>query len=168
MLIVHDRVGVAHLGRPSAPYLSLGVRLSHPIDFRKPIGLSWQRSRCLGLSMSRWGRWRAAYARWHLVSHTWCAVVVGHTQTTSRVTRRHFVEQGASNRSGRVPSYPIRIEWGRERVFAPSFHLSPITVPFPTVVPLSLSRRRERAFTPFLCLFLICRLFSSFLLTKSV
>ena len=47
----------------------------------------------------------------------------------------------------------------------PSFRLSPIVAP---VVPLSLSRGRERASILFLRLFLIYRLFSFFLLTKSV
>ena len=32
VLVVHDGVGMAHMGHPSAPYLSLGIRLSHPID----------------------------------------------------------------------------------------------------------------------------------------
>ena len=32
MSVIHDKVGIAHMGHPSAPYLSLGIRLSHPID----------------------------------------------------------------------------------------------------------------------------------------
>ena len=32
MLVVHDGVDMAYMGRPFAPYLSLGVFLSRPID----------------------------------------------------------------------------------------------------------------------------------------
>ena len=32
MLVVHDEVSMAHMGHPSAPYLSLDVRLSCWID----------------------------------------------------------------------------------------------------------------------------------------
>ena len=64
------------------------------------------------------------------------AVVAGHTQAMSHLTRRHSIRQGASHRSRCVPSYPIRIEWGKGEGFSPSsFHLSPITAPFPTDVP---------------------------------
>ena len=107
--------------------------------------------------------------QWRLVSCARCVVVVGHTQGMSRLTRRRSIEQGASHRSGRVPSYPIRIEWGKEEDFLPpSFFLSLIAAPFPTIVPLSLSRGRERASVPFLHLFLICRLFFFFLFTESI
>ena len=37
MLIVHDRVGMAHMGHPFAPYLSLGVLLSRLIDLGSPM-----------------------------------------------------------------------------------------------------------------------------------
>ena len=37
MLIIHDGVGMAHMGRPSAPYLALGILLSHPIDSGSPF-----------------------------------------------------------------------------------------------------------------------------------
>ena len=38
MLIVHDGVGVAYMGRPFAPYLSLGVFfLSRSIDLGSPM-----------------------------------------------------------------------------------------------------------------------------------
>ena len=47
------------------------------------------------------------------------AVVVGHTQATSCLTRRRSVEQGVSHRSGRIPSFPIRIEWGKGEGFSP-------------------------------------------------
>ena len=47
------------------------------------------------------------------------AIVVGHTQAMSHLTRRHSIGQGASHRSGRVPSYPIRIEWGKGEGFSP-------------------------------------------------
>ena len=37
MLVVHDGVGMAYMGRPFAPYLSLGVFLSHSIDLGSPM-----------------------------------------------------------------------------------------------------------------------------------
>ena len=37
MLVIRDRVGMAHMGCPSGPYLSLGVRLSRPIDSGSPL-----------------------------------------------------------------------------------------------------------------------------------
>ena len=79
MLVIRDGVGMAYMGRPFAPYLSLGVFLSRLIDFRKPDGLSWRRSHVLGFSKSRLGKRRAAYMRWRFGSCVWSAVVVGHT-----------------------------------------------------------------------------------------
>ena len=57
--------------------------------------------------------------RLHLVSRAHRAVVVGLAQAMSRLTRHRLVGQGASHRSGRVPSYPIRIEWGKGEGFSP-------------------------------------------------
>ena len=37
VLVVHDGVGMAHMGHPFAPYLSLGARLSRPIDSGSPL-----------------------------------------------------------------------------------------------------------------------------------
>ena len=37
MLVIHDGVGMAHMGRPTAPYLSLGGCLSRPIDSGSPL-----------------------------------------------------------------------------------------------------------------------------------
>ena len=37
MLVVHDGVGVAYMGCPFAPYLSLGVFLSCSIDLGSPM-----------------------------------------------------------------------------------------------------------------------------------
>ena len=69
------------------------------------------------------GRLRAV-ALWFLCptcGSCWRAVVVGHAQATSRLIRRHFVGQGASHRSGCVPSALN----GKERgFFAPPFCLS--------------------------------------------
>ena len=51
------------------------------------------------------------------------AVVVVHTQAMSRLTRRCSVCQCAPHRSGCVPSFPIRIEWGKvffALIFCPS------------------------------------------------
>ena len=41
VLVVRDGVGMAYMGRPFAPYLSLGV-FPKPFDrLKKPNGLSW-------------------------------------------------------------------------------------------------------------------------------
>ena len=37
MLVVCDGVGMAYMGRPFAPYLSLGVFLSHSINLGSPM-----------------------------------------------------------------------------------------------------------------------------------
>jgi len=87
--------------------------------------------------------------------------VVGHTQATSRLTRRHLVGQGVSHRSGRVPLYPIRIEWGKGDGFPPN----PLSSP--NYYASSLNRGRERAFVPFLRLFSI-RYLSSFFFAKCI
>ena len=97
-----------------------------------------------------------------LVSRAQRAVAVGHTQAISRLTKHRLVGRVASHQLGHVLLYPICIEWGREKVFRPN------PSPFPNCCAFSLNRGRERAFIPFLCLFLICRLFSFFLLAKSV
>ena len=111
--------------------------LPEPSDrLRKPDGLSWVEIPWLGLSKSYLRRRRPACAWWCFGSCARRAVVVGHTQAMSRLTRRRSIGQGASHRSGRILSYPIRIEWGKGEGFSPSsFHLSPITAPFPTNVP---------------------------------
>ena len=72
----------------------------------------------LGFSKSRLGTWGAACVRWCFGSCARRAVVVGHTQATSRLTRHHSIGQCASHRSGRVPSFPIRIEWGKGESFS--------------------------------------------------
>ena len=54
MLIVHDRVDMAHMGRPFAPYLSLDVRLSHPIDSESPLVSSGWRSRSWAFPSPAW------------------------------------------------------------------------------------------------------------------
>ena len=53
-LVVRDGVGVACMGRPSAPYLSLGVRLSHPIDSGSLLVSPRQRSYCWALPSLAW------------------------------------------------------------------------------------------------------------------
>ena len=35
--IIHDGVGITRMGHPTAPYLSLGSGLSHPIDLGDPL-----------------------------------------------------------------------------------------------------------------------------------
>jgi len=72
-----------------------------------------------------------------------------------------------SHRSARVPSYPIYIKWKGRGFFAPLFCLFPIDVPSPTAAPFSLSRRREKVFALFFCLFLICRILSFSFLSRA-
>ena len=45
MLVIRDGVGMAYMGRPFAPYLSLGVYLERFDRLRGPNGLSRRRSR---------------------------------------------------------------------------------------------------------------------------
>ena len=54
-----------------------------------------------------------------LVSRARRAVVVGHAQASSHLSRHRLVGQGVSHRSGRIPSFPIRIEWGKGEGFSP-------------------------------------------------
>ena len=54
---------------------------------------------------------------WRSVSRARHAVVVGHAYATSRLTRHCSVRQGTSHWSGHVPSFPIRIEWGKGEGF---------------------------------------------------
>ena len=78
----------------------------------------------LGFSKSRLGMQRAAYVWWrfsfrarscdsggpypgHILSH----------QAAFCLTRRRSVGQRASHQSGCVPSFPIRIEWGKGESF---------------------------------------------------
>ena len=53
-LVVHDGVSVAHMGRPFAPYLSLDVRMSRPINSRSPLVSLWRRSCCWALPSLAW------------------------------------------------------------------------------------------------------------------
>ena len=78
MLIVHDGVGMAYMGHPFAPYLSLSVFLSRSIDLGS-LMVSPGGDPILGFSKSRLGIQGATYGRWHFGSYTRCAVVVGHT-----------------------------------------------------------------------------------------
>ena len=97
--------------------------------------VSPSRGPILGFSKSRLGMRGVACVRWCFGSSARRAVVVGHTQAMYCLTRRCSVGQGVSHRSGCVPSYPIRIEWGKGEGFSPpSFGLSPIAAPFPTAV----------------------------------
>ena len=66
------------------------------------------------------------------------------------------ISQGMSRR------IPFTLNGGRERVFRPN------PLPFPNYCAFSLNRGRERAFVSFLCLFLVYRLLSFFLLAKTV
>ena len=54
MLVVRDGVSMAHMGRPFAPYLSLGVFLSRPIDSGSPMVSPGQRSRSWAFPSPAW------------------------------------------------------------------------------------------------------------------
>ena len=76
MPIVRDRVGIAYMGRPFAPYLSLGVFLSRSIDLGS-LMISPGGDPILGFSKSRLGKRRATYVQWRFGSCARHAVVVG-------------------------------------------------------------------------------------------
>jgi len=79
VLVVHDRVGMAHMGHPFAPYLSLGVFLSCSIDFGSPIvSLGW-RSHSWAFPSSTWEGGGPLACGGALFLTPGCAVVVGHT-----------------------------------------------------------------------------------------
>ena len=102
--------------------------------------------------------------RWRFGSCARHSVVVGHTQATSRLIRSRSIGQGVSHRSWRISSALN----GKERgFFAPPFRLSRSARPSLTDVPFSLSRRREKVFTLFFRLFLICRLLSFSFLSRA-
>ena len=79
VLVVRDGVGMAYMGRPFAPYLSLGVFLSRSINLGSPMVSPGGDPVVLGFSKSCLGMRRAAYVRWRFGSHARRAVVVGHT-----------------------------------------------------------------------------------------
>ena len=78
VFVVRDRVGMAHMGCPSAPYLSLGICLSCLIDLGSPLVSPLVEILLLGPSKSCLGRQRDACTWLRLVSHAWHVVVVGH------------------------------------------------------------------------------------------
>ena len=78
MLVVHDGVSMAYMGRPFAPYLSLGVYPGHSIDLGSPM-VSPGGDPILGFSKSRLGMRRAACCGDALVFMLGHAIVVGHT-----------------------------------------------------------------------------------------
>ena len=55
MLVVRDGVGMAYMGRPFAPYLSLGVYPERFDRLRGADGLSWRRSHFWGFPSLAWG-----------------------------------------------------------------------------------------------------------------
>ena len=167
---------MAYMGHPFAPYLSLGVFLSRSINLGSPMVSLGGDPIILGFFQVLHGE---AESCLHVVALGFLRPVCGsggpypgHVlsyQAAFCLTRRCSVGHCASHQSRCFPSFPIRIEWGkREGFLPPSLRLSPISAPCPTVVPLSLSRGRERASILFLHLYLICRLFFFFLLAKSI
>ena len=119
MLVVHDGVGMTYMGHPFAPYLSLGVFLCRSIDLGSPMVSPDGDPVVWVFPSPTWGGGESPACGDALVFCAQRAVVVVHTQAMSRLTRRCSVEQGASHQLGHVPSYPICIKWGRERVFRP-------------------------------------------------
>ena len=83
MLVVRDRVSMAYMGHPFAPYLSSVFILSDSIDSEGPT-VSPGGDLILGFSRSGLGKRGAACVRWRFGSCAWhavvvgCAVVVGH------------------------------------------------------------------------------------------
>ena len=78
VFVIHDGDGMAHMGRPTAPYLSLGIHLSRPIDLGSLLVSPLMEISLFGPFKSCLGRQRAVCVRLCLVSCARHAVVVGH------------------------------------------------------------------------------------------
>jgi len=79
MLVVRDRVGMAHMGRPFAPYLSLDVFLSRSIDLGSPMVSLGRRSHSWAFPSSTWEGGGPPAHGGALFLTPGRAVVVGHT-----------------------------------------------------------------------------------------
>ena len=77
VLVVRDRVGMAYMGRPFAPYLSLDVFLSCSIDLGSPMVSPSEDPVVLGFFKSRLRRQRVACMWWRFGSYAHRVVVVG-------------------------------------------------------------------------------------------
>ena len=139
--IIRDGVGVAYMGRPFAPYLSLGIRLSRPIDSGSPLVSPGRRSRCWAL-VHHLRMVAPCFSRLACGSGGPC---LGHVSSN----------QASSHRAGRIPSvrthlvvFPSALNRERERVFCPN------PLPFSYYCISSLNMGRERVHIPFLRLFL--------------
>ena len=153
---------MAHMGHPSAPYLSLSIRLSHPIDSESPLVSPRRRSYCWALPSLAWEGGGPLACGCAFFPRPVCGSggpCLGHVPSN----------QTSSHRAGHIPSvttppikFPSALNRGRERVFCPN------PSPFSNCCISSLNRGRERFLVLFLHLFLSCRLSSLFLLTECV
>ena len=109
---------MAYMGHPFAPYLSLGVFLSRSINLGSPMVSPGGDPVVWVFSSPAWEGGEPPARGGALFLMPDRAVMVGHTQATSRLTRRRSVGQGASHQSGCVPSFSIRVEWGKGEGFS--------------------------------------------------
>ena len=96
MFVVRDGVGMAYMGCPFAPYLSLGIFLSCSIDLGSPMVSPGRRSHGWAFPSPTWEGEGAPVHGGALVVVPGRAVVVGYTQATSCLTRHRSVGQCAS------------------------------------------------------------------------
>ena len=87
MLVVRDGVGMAYMGRPFALYLSLGVFLSHSINLGSLMVSPGGDSVVWVFPSPAWGGGELPARGGALFFTPGHAVVVGHTQATSCLTR---------------------------------------------------------------------------------
>ena len=90
MLIIRDGVSMAYMGCPFASYLCLGVDTERFDRLRGPVGLPAEISFLVSPGLS-WGSGEPPACGDALVFTPGRAIVVGHTQATSRLTRRRSV-----------------------------------------------------------------------------
>ena len=79
MLVVHDGVGMAHMGRPFAPYLSLSIFLSRSIDLGSPMVSLGRRSHSWAFPSPTWEGGGLPTRGGALFLAPGRSVVVGHT-----------------------------------------------------------------------------------------
>ena len=82
---------MAHMGRPSAPYLSLGVFLGRSIDLGSPMVSPGGDPVVWVFPSPAWGGGEPPERGGALFLAPGHAVVVGHTRAPSRLTRRRSV-----------------------------------------------------------------------------
>ena len=139
--VIRDGVGIAHMGHPTAPYLSL--QSPEPSDqLRWPVGLSLMEILLVGPSKPCLGRRRVICIRLRLVSCAWVVVVVGPTQAMFHFNQVTFCWVGHVPSVRTCPTACLSVlNRGRERVFVPFLRLSPSAASPPSFLPSPFVRR---------------------------